>query len=413
MSIDNDRSTLCQTCQDVEVEGFLSLGLQPAFHFPADTQEAEAEQLWPLELGFCPRCSLVQVMEQVSERILFAGEYHHQAGLVASFRTHLEGLADTLASLREPAARPGSVVEIGSNDGTLLDALAERGFEVLGVDPCGTESSRGSKVVPDYFSSEVAKRLRVTNGAADLVVALNSFAHVTDAHDVVDGVCAILGADGVFVSESHYLPDLLDGLQYDFAYHEHPRNYSLTALQALLEMHGLEVFRVENLATHGGSFRVYAGFQGAHGIEASVTDLRRREDSLGLTDRAIYAAFATQVQNHRDELRLELKRIAGDGSRIAGASAPGRAITMLTYCGLGPADLEYISDIGPRKIGKLLPGAHIPIVGQEVLCGPDQPEYALLLSWHIFDEIVPRLRAEGFRGKFVVPLPEPRVLHDV
>lgn len=410
----SDGVSLCQTCQDVAVNKFLSLDAQPACLFLADEAEAEHEQAWPLDLGFCPRCGLVQIMAPVSERILFSGDYHHIAGLTGGYRRHLRGLADELAKIHD--ARPGSasrrysVVEIGSNDGSLLDDLGERGFEVLGVDPNGTASPGGSPVVKEYFSTEVAARLLYRAGPADVVLALNTFAHITNMHDFLSGVTSIMSEDGMFVSESHYLPDMLQTLQYDFAYHEHSRYYSLTALRAAFAHHGLEVFHIERIATHGGSVRVYAGFEGAHEVHDSVAALRGYEDTLGLTAERTYREFAARVQEHRDRLRGLLAELTSDGSRVAAASSPARAVTLLNYCSLGPAEIEFISEISPRKIGRLSPGTHIPIVHQDRLCGPEQPAYALLLSWHIADELVSRLRAEGFTGRFIVPLPEPQVI---
>lgn len=414
----SDGTTLCQTCQDVVVSTFLPLGMQPACLFLANATEVENEQAWPLDLGFCPKCSLVQIMAPVDERILFSGDYHHLAGLTGGYRRHLQGLADELAKFHDTrpgsAARRYSVIEIGSNDGSLLDELAKREFDVLGVDPNGAESPGGSPVVKEYFSTEVAARLMATTAKpADVVLALNTFAHITNLHDFLGGVTAILGDDGMFVSESHYLPDLLQTLQYDFAYHEHSRYYSLMALQAAFQMHGLEVFHIERIPTHGGSVRVYAGFIGAHEVRDSVIALREYEDTLDLTDEKTYQDFAARVADHRDRLRGLLAELSADGSRVAAASSPARAVTLLNYCELGPDEIEFISEISPRKIGKLSPGTHIPVVHQDRLCGPEQPEYAVLLSWHIIDELVSRLRAEGFRGKFVVPLPEPQVISEL
>ncbi|MBY8850950.1 class I SAM-dependent methyltransferase, partial [Saccharothrix sp. MB29] len=276
-------TTYCQTCRDVEVVEFLSLGDQPACIFLEDHSEIEQEQSWPLDLGFCPRCSLVQVVQPVSERILFSGDYHHLAGLTGGYRRHLRELAEVLAEFHR--ARPDhgskrySAVEVGSNDGSLLDELAKHGFDVLGVDPNGTESPGGSPVVKEFFSAEVASRLLRENGPADLVLALNTLAHVTDLADFLAGASTILAEDGTFVSESHYLTDLLDTMQYDFAYHEHSRYYSLTALQVAFGHHGLEVFHVERIPTHGGSIRVYAGFAGVHEVRESVRELRGAEDA--------------------------------------------------------------------------------------------------------------------------------------
>lgn len=407
----SDGRTLCQTCRDVEVREFLSLGMQPSIHFLADQEEAEHEPLWPLALGFCEQCSLVQVMESVSERILFSGDdYHHMAGLTAGYQKHLRGLADELAGLYDSTPEGRSVVEIGSNDGCLLDELAARAFDVLGVDPVGEVSPGGSPVVRDYFSAALAADLRSTNRPADLVIALNVFAHVTNLHDVLGGVCTILADDGLFVTESHYLPDLLEGLQYDFAYHEHSRYYSLTALDRAFRLHGLETVRIERIPTHGGSIRVYAGFEGAHEIHESVAKIREYEDGLKLTDSMVYTAFANRVADHRDRLRRMVKELKSTGARVAAVSAPARSVTLLNYCSLGPDDIDVVSEISPRKIGKLFPGTHIPIIGQQELCGDGQPEYALLMSWHITDEVVANLRKAGFRGTLIQPLPELKII---
>jgi SAM-dependent methyltransferase len=403
-------TTLCQTCRDIPVDKFLSLGMQPACHFSANSEEAAAEEFYPLDLGYCPQCSLVQVMEPVSERVLFSDDYHHIAGLTGSFRKHLRGLAAELAKLGNSCCGKRRVIEIGSNDGSLLDELGDRGFDALGVDPCGRESSGGRPVVQDYFSSELATRLLSTTGPADVVVVLNTLAHVTNLRDFLSGIRTLLADDGVFVSESQYLPDLLDSLQYDFAYHEHSRYYSLTALEAAFRSHGLKIHDVQRIDTHGGSIRVYAGLDGAHQTQDSVTALRSYEETLGLTGKDCYAAFAARVVNHRDGLRRLLKEIANNGSRVAGASFPARATTLLNYCMLGPDEIEFVSEISQVKIGRLSPGTHIPVVPQSKLCGPDQPDYVLLLSWHISEELTSRLRNEGFTGKFIVPLPEPRVI---
>jgi hypothetical protein len=405
-----DSTTFCQTCQDVEVNGFLSLGPQPACHFPENAAEAEKEPLYPLDLGYCPKCSLVQIMKPVDERILFSDGYHHIAGLTNSFRQHVKGLAADLAAFSPPEAGHRFAIEIGSNDGTLLDALGELGFDAMGVDPCGSVSAGGRPVVQDYFGAGLAPQLLAASGPADVVLALNTLAHITNLHDFLGGVRAILGEHGTFVTESHYLPELLDSLQYDFAYHEHSRYYSLTALEAAFQPHGLEIFRVQRIPTHGGSIRVYAGFKGAHEIDASVTDMYAYEATLELTSGTSYSDFATRTRDHRDRFHQMLKELKDSGARIAGASFPARAVTLLNYCALGPDEVDFISEISERKVGRLSPGTHIPIVPQSELCGPQQPQYALLLSWHIADELIPRLRAEGFKGSFIVPLPEPRII---
>lgn len=398
--------TFCQTCPEVEVTRFLSLGMQPTCLFPANAKEAENEQTWPLDLAFCPSCSLVQIMEPVSEQILFAGDYHDVVGLMGGYRRHLRDLAELLATTSNGAR----VIEIGSNHGVLLDELAAQGFNALGIDPNAVDSPAGPPVIKEFFGTELATRLLSTTGQADVVVALNTLAHITNLPDFLTGVRTILRPDGMFVSESHYLPDLLETLQYDFVYHEHSRYYSLKSLEATFSRHGLEVYQIERFPLHGGSIRVYGGFAGAHEVHDSVATIRAYEDTLQLTDEATYRKFAARVEDHRTRLRSLLNKLTGDGSRIAAATSPARSATLLTYCGLGPSELDYASEVNPRKIGKLTPGAHIPVADQRRLCGPEQPDYALLLSWHVAEELIPRLRKEGFRGRFIIPLPEPRVI---
>jgi SAM-dependent methyltransferase len=386
--------------------------MQPACSFPRDADEARDERFYPLDVGFCPKCGLVQTMQPVGEQILFSDGYHHIAGLSSSFREHLRELAGELAGLPGSGTRPRSAVEIGSNDGSLLRELGGHGFDAVGVDPCGTEPATGQPVIREYFGSALARRLLRQTGSADVFVALNTLAHVTDLHDVLDGIRLLLSDGGTFVSESHYLPALLQSLQYDFIYHEHARYYSLGALEAAFRPHGLEIYRIRRIPTHGGSVRVYAGLAGAHEPDDSVAALRGYEAALELTSEPVYREFAARTASHRDRFRGMLNQLSGDGSRIAGASFPARAVTLLNYCALGPAEICFISEISELKVGRLSPGTHIPIIHQSVLQGPSQPPYTLLLSWHIAGELVPRLRQGGFKGKFIIPLPEPRIIDD-
>jgi hypothetical protein len=226
----------------------------------------------------------------------------------------------------------------------------------------------------------------------------------------VRGVRDLLTDDGVFITESHYVLDLIKDLQYDFIYHEHSRYYSVRTLVYLFAKHDLQVFDVERIPTHSGSIRVYAGKKGARPVSKVVGDLLQAEETFGLKNKETYLAFAKKVQEHKTIFVKFLKDIRAKGQRIAGLTFPARAVTLLNFCGIGPETLECITEMSTLKIGRYSPGTHIKVVDQEMLFRDGAPEYGLLLSWHIAKEILPRFRAKGFKGKFILPLPTPTIV---
>jgi hypothetical protein len=246
------------------------------------------------------------------------------------------------------------------------------------------------------------------HGRATLVTATNVFAHIEDIHSIVDALLRLMDDDGVFISESHYWVGLMDTLQYDTIYHEHLRYYSLTSLRNLLAMHGLEVFHVRGIPTHGGSIRVYAARKAKRRVEPSVETYLAAERAALMPSRL--DAFRRGVVASKLKLYRLLDDMAGKAARIYGIGAPSRAATMVNYVGLDDGIVSAILEIkGSHKIGKYMPGTLIPVFDEEQLF-VDQPEYALLFSWHIADELVPKLRGRGYRGRFIVPLPDPRLV---
>jgi hypothetical protein len=241
------------------------------------------------------------------------------------------------------------------------------------------------------------------------VTAANCFAHIEDVHAIVDGIVEMLRPDGVFISESHYLIPLLDTLQYDTIYHEHLRYYSLASLRYLLAMHDLDVFHARPIPSHGGSIRVYAARKGTRPVQDSVARM--------LADEPRGAAMAKRLQAFRREVILSklrllsmLRELKEKGARIAGISAPSRASTLVNYVGLDEGLIDYVCEIpGSLKIGKYMPGTQIPVVDEARLFA-EQPDCAVIFSWHIADELAPKLRTKGFRGQLITPLPVPRVL---
>jgi hypothetical protein len=402
----------CQICGHAPLENTLSLGYMPPVNQMVPIGEVPRQQPWfPTNLLYCSNCELVQLGLAVDPVIIFPPEYPYTSGMTKLLRDNFAELyAECSAMLK---LKPEDlVVDIGSNDGTLLSNFQKGGHRVLGIEPTDVghiANERGIPTIQRYFGPGAAREVRKQHGAARIVTAANCFAHIEDVHAIVDGIVDLIGEVGVFISESHYLIGLLDKLQYDTVYHEHLRYYSLTSLKHLLEMHDLEVFHARPIPTHGGSIRVYAARRGAQPVQPSVEKMLAAEPR-GDAMRQRLAAFRHDVTLSKLRLYSLLQDIKENGGRIAGISAPSRASTLVNYVGLDEGIIDYVCEIaGSLKIGKCMPGTQIPVVEESKLFD-DQPDCAVIFSWHIADELAPKLRAKGFRGKLVTPLPVPRFL---
>ncbi len=400
----------CQICDSTDLESVIFIGyLPPVNTMPVIGSRPSEQPAYPAEVLRCTRCQLVQLGLVVDPAILFPSSYPYTSGSTRILRANFAELA-TEARAVLALQTSDLVVDIGSNDGTLLSNFA--GHErVLGVEPTDTGKLAIAKGIPTlirFFGGQAAAEVVATNGKAKLVTAANVFAHIEDVHGIMRGILEMLSDDGVFVSESHYVLPLIEDLQYDTIYHEHLRHYSLTSLRYLLGMHGLEPFWAKRIPTHGGSIRVYAGRKGQHPIDGSVAEILALEAER-LTP-AAFARFKDAVVRSKLALYTLLDRAKRDGQRIYGIGAPSRASTLVTYVGLDEGILDCVLEIsGSHKIGKYMPGTVIPVLDERKLF-EDQPELALLLSWHIADELIPKLTANGFKGSFLVPLPEPRIV---
>jgi SAM-dependent methyltransferase len=405
--------TACQICCSGKLTSVLFLGYVPPVNtMPPLGARAAEEAFFPLELLRCDECGLIQIGHEVSPEILFPYSYPYLSGTTRILRDNfaaLEREAKELIGLR----KGDLVIDVGSNDGTLLSNFATGGYRVLGIEPSQAGEvarKRGVETLTAYFGPKTAREVRASHGPACLVTAANVFAHIGGVHDVVDGILHLLDEDGVFVSESHYLVDLVETLQYDTIYHEHLRYYSLGSLEALFARHGLEVFHVTRIPTHGGSIRVYAARAGARTPDASIAEIRALEAERGITNGSALGAFKERVLASKLELMRLLAEIKRTGARIVGIGAPSRASTLVSYVGLDDGVLDAVLEVsGSHKLDKYMPGTRIPVLDEKLLY-EEQPEYALLLSWHIADELALNLRKRGFRGRFIAPLPTPRVI---
>jgi SAM-dependent methyltransferase len=413
MSATSRPITHCQICGEGNLASLLFLGyLTPVNTMPPVGSVATEQPSYPLELLRCRGCGLVQIGLEVAPEVLFPFSYPYLSGTTRILR---DNFAQLYAEASERLGlRPSDlIVDIGSNDGTLLAPFQQGGHRVLGIEPSqagDVARARGIDTLRGYFDAATVAEVKRSHGMARIVTAANVFAHIADPHAVVDAILDLLAPDGVFISESHYLLPLVETVQYDTIYHEHLRYYHLGALQRLLEPHGLEIFHVRRIPTHGGSIRVYAAREGQRPIDASVAAQFAAEDAAGLTDGSGLAGFRSRVIASKRDLHALIASFDPAARRIWGISAPSRASTLVNYVGLDDGILECVLEVaGSHKLDKYMPGTRIPVV-DEARLAEDQPDYALLLSWHIADELVPILRRKGFRGKFIVPLPSPRVI---
>ena len=353
---------------------------------------------------------LIQLGLIVDAEILFPSSYPYTSSTTRILRENFADLYQECLGLFDLKAEH-LVVDIGSNDGNFLSNFKDT-HVVCGVTPekIGEIAiSRGIPTFISYFGAPVVNKILQQYGPARLVTATNVFAHIEDVHTVLDGVLELLDEDGVFLTESHYVLDLVNTVQYDTIYHEHLRYYSLHSLKYLLEMHGLEVFHVKPIPTHGGSIRVYSARKGHQAVQDSVErQLQREQSELNIP---ALEAFAQAVRQSRSDLWNIIAQIKAEGKSIVGVSAPSRASTLIAYVGIDNGILDAVVEVkGSHKIGKYVPGTLIPVVEEGLLFSSSQPDYALLLAWHIADELIPKLRQLGFKNQFIVPLPVPRIV---
>ncbi len=403
--------TGCQICQNSALKSVLFIGYLPPVNKMHPIGERPGEEtFYAAELLFCPVCTLVQLGLIVDKAILFPPEYPYTSGTTKILRDNFAELHRECLQLY-PADKKDLIVDIGSNDGTLLSNWRDAGFRVHGIEPSDMgklANQRGIKTSIAYMSPEIVDAVKAEDGPAKIITATNVFAHMEDIDRILESILVLLADDGVFITESHYLISLIETLQYDTIYHEHLRYYSVTSLQYLLDKHGLEVVHAKRIPTHGGSIRVYAARKGRYTPRPTVKDILAHELRVGVTADGL-REFGRRVLQSKLELHALLKDIKARGQRVVGLSAPSRASTLIHYVGIDEGILDAVLEIsGSYKIGKYMPGRLIPVV-EESLLFERQPEYALVLSWHIAEELMPKLRKKGYKGKFIIPLPQPHI----
>lgn len=398
----------CRSCGGRSGELVLDLGLQPlANNLPRPEDLSRPEPRFPLRLFVCPACWLMQIADTVPPVELF-GEYLYFSSFSDTMLRHARQAAERYA--RELALSAQSlVVEIASNDGYLLQNFVRLGVPCRGVEPAANIAKvareKGIETIEAFFGLETARQLK-TRGAADLILGNNVFAHVPDPNDFVAGLRELLKPQGRIALEFPYGVEMVARNEFDTIYHEHVFYFTVTALQPLFRRHGLEIFDLEHLPIHGGSLRLWAAHAGAFPVRDAVSAELNTEAQRGVGTLAYYQQFAARVKALKESLVGYVNRLKQEGRTVAAYGASAKGSTLLNYCGLGRAQLDFVADRSPYKQGRLTPGTQIPIVPAEALAAR-RPDYALLLTWNFAEEILAQqaaYRAAG--GKFIVPIPE-------
>lgn len=406
--------TNCQVCSSDQLDSVIFLGFHPPVNdFKEIGSTAGEQSTFPLELLRCGVCSLVQIGSDVDPALLFPPNYPYLSGSTTLLRDNFKALEREVTKSLE-LAKEDLIVDFGSNDGTLLENFKNAGYRVLGVEPskaAEVANKKGIETLMQFFGENSARDIRERYGAAKVLTAANVFAHIRDVHQVVRGVKTLLDTGGVFISENHYLPSLVSTCQYDTVYHEHLRYYTVKSLQHLFAMHQMEIFHVSKIPTHGGSIRVYAAKEGERDISDSVDEVLEAENSSGFSDGSALMSFNSQVVQSKLQLMALLSTLKKKGCRVYGIGAPSRAATLINYCGLDDQIIDCIVEISTsKKLNQYMPGTRIPVIDEKTLL-QDQPDYALLLSWHLKEGLMKSIRAKGYEGQFICPLPIPHIIN--
>jgi SAM-dependent methyltransferase len=409
------RRTNCRLCDSDQVKvAFLLTPTPPANAFVPAELLGVSQATYPLDVYFCENCTHVQLLDVVDPSVLFSN-YVYVSGTSPSFVRHFEFYADDVARLTG-SLRDVLVLDIGSNDGTLLRAFEERhGARVLGVDPArniaAAATAAGIETIADFFTPALAAKLAAERGHASVVTANNVFAHVDDLAGLVESIRAVLAKDGVFVFEVSYLLDVVEKTLFDTVYHEHLAYHAVRPLIPFFKRHGLELIEALRVPTHGGSLRgivQHAG--GPRPCGASVAQALEAEAQRGLDRIDTYLEFGTHINQLREELSSLLRRLKSQGKTIAGFGAPAKATTLMYHFAIGPEQIDFIVDDSPLKQGLFTPGMHIPVETAQAI-KERKPDYLLVLAWNFAEAIIAKNKEflHG-GGRFIVPLPKIEVV---
>ena len=401
--------TKCQISGANDLKSIVFLGyLPPPTKMKKINSKIEEETLYPADLMYSPSSKLAQLNTIVNKEILFSRNYAYTSSTTKILRENFKELyADCKKVIKLNS--DDLVIDIGSNDGNLLSNF-KNNHKVLGITPEKVGNiaiKRGIPTLLRYFDKTTANFVLKKYGKAKIITATNVFAHIENVDELMKNILKILDKNGIFISESHYLVSLIKTNQYDTIYHEHLRYYSLSSLKYLFDKYGLKIIRTKKINTHGGSIRVFATKSKKYKINKNVKKILNSEKKY--LNFKTFDKFRKNVFLSKINLYSILKNIKNSNKKICGIGAPARASTLINYIGLDENIIDYVLEIeGSKKIGNYIPGTKIPILSEKKLF-TDQPDFAILFSWHIASELKHKLKKKGYKGKFIIPLPKPYI----
>ncbi len=396
----------CRVCRGSALVDVLDLGMQP---WGNDFRnEPYTAQQYPLQAVFCKECSTFQIKHNVPKEIMYA-DHTYLSGANKSMEKHFLSISKKASTIHNPGA--SFVVDIGSNDGTLLSTYKKLGLNVLGVEPCEKISKKaidtGIPTIIDFFNEKIAIDIINNYGKADIISAANVFYHVEELHDIADGIKKLLADDGVFIVQGTYLPNLIQNNEFDIIYHEHLLYYRVENLNHLLRMHGLEIFDIEFADVHGGSFVSYISHVNSREIMPSVKKSIQIEREKNFHKIDPYIKFAKRVKDLKSSIKDLLIKLKSEGYTIYAYGAPVKGTVMLNYCDINSSIIDYAAEVNNEKIGKYIPGADIPVKDEASL---EEPDFYFLLSWNFLDQFKESDMFKSGKRKFILPIPEPRII---
>ncbi len=404
----------CRICKNKKLEKILNLGKMPlANAFLDKNQISQKEISYPLRVVWCESCGLIQIDEIVPPEVLFKN-YIYVSGTSEALRKHFEGLATEVVTNFKLNSE-SLVIDIGSNDGTLLKEFKKHGLKVLGVEPAVNiakiAEENGIKTISNFFSVDIAKKIVRENGKAEVITATNVVAHTNDLDGLLKGVSYLLKDDGVFVIEVPYLVDLLENVEFDTIYHEHLSYFAVRPLKKFFGEHDFKIINVERVKIHGGTIRVFVSKKKSrYNISKNVNKLILLEKKKKMHEVTVYKNFAGQVKKLKKDLVSLLQRLKSENKKVIGYGAAAKGNTLLNYYHIGPELIEFIADLNPMKQNKFTPGTNIPVYSPEQIYEA-KPDYMLILAWNFADEIMKQqLKFKEMGGKFIILVPEVKIV---
>ena len=405
----------CQICNSKKLHKIIKMGSTGLCDslLTKNQLQKELEKSFPLNMYRCPKCQLLQLNYVVDNKKLFHLNYPYKSGITKPLKKLLH---DTSKYLKNNFvfSKNALAIDLGSNDGTLLEGFKKKKFEVLGVEPTNIAkiaNRRGIKTLQKFFDIKTSEFIKTKYKKPEIITGTNIFAHVNKLDSFMSGVKNLIDPKkGLFVTESHYALDIIDKLQYDSIYHEHLRFFLIKPLEILMKLYGFKIIDAVRISNYGGSIRIISTLNQKLKQRSSVKKLYNLEKKKGFYTKEKYKKFANDIFKSKKQLTFLLKKIKKQNKKIVGIGCPGRSITLLAFCKIGKETLDYIAEQSTSlKLNLYTPNTHIKVIDEKYFF-KNPPEYALILSWHYKKSVMSNLRKKGFKGKFIIPLPYPKII---